>query len=208
MVKIEELKEFTSLKTGDILLFDETSKSIFMKGFEWIIKNGTNSVYSHVAVVLRDPTFIHPSLKGLYIWESSWEGKPDPQDGIEKLGVQITPFYEFLKHYMGKIYVRRLLKGEQQITDERLNKIHDVVYKKPYDLHIKDWINAWVQHDDDPQKTNCFWCSALVAFILVGLGFLPDKTDWSIARPCDLSSNTNNLVFCDNCSYGDDEWIY
>ena len=122
MVKIEELKEFTSLKTGDILLFDETSKSIFMKGFEWIIKNGTNSVYSHVAVVLRDPTFIHPSLKGLYIWESSWEGKPDPQDGIEKLGVQITPFYEFLKHYMGKIYVRRLLKGEQQITDIRLNK--------------------------------------------------------------------------------------
>ena len=65
MVKIEELKEFTSLKTGDILLFDETSKSIFMKGFEWIIKNGTNSVYSHVAVVLRDQTFIHPSLKGL-----------------------------------------------------------------------------------------------------------------------------------------------
>ena len=50
-------------------------------------------------MVIKDPAFIHPSLKGTYIWESSWEGKPDPQDGEIKLGVQITPFLEIYDHY-------------------------------------------------------------------------------------------------------------
>ena len=39
-------------------------------------------------MVLKDPSFLHPTLKGLYVWESSWEGKADPQDGKIKLGVQ------------------------------------------------------------------------------------------------------------------------
>jgi hypothetical protein len=208
MSNIKELKEFKSLNTGDILLCVGKPKNILLRSLDWIIKTATYSEYSHVAVVLRDPTFIHPSLKGLYIWESSWEGSKDPQDGQVKLGVQITPFFEFLSNFSGQLYVRRLLEGNKLITDERLNKIHEVVYKKPYDIHVKDWVEAWIQKDDNPQKTNCFWCSALVSYILVGLEFLPDKTDWSIARPCDLSSQTNYLKFCDVCKYSDDEWIY
>ena len=39
---------------------------------------------------MKDPTFINPELKGIYVWESGWEGKPDPQDGFTKLGVQLT----------------------------------------------------------------------------------------------------------------------
>ena len=46
-------------------------------------------------MVLKDPAFIHPNLKGYYgIWESGREGKPDPQDNKIKLGVQITPFHQ------------------------------------------------------------------------------------------------------------------
>mgnify|MGYP003314684960 CR=1 FL=1 len=47
-------------------------------------------------MVLRDPTYIDPKLKGLYIWESSEEKNPDPQDGKKKIGVQITPLKELL----------------------------------------------------------------------------------------------------------------
>ena len=46
-----------------------------------LVKWGTHSNYTHVAMVLKDPTFLHPHLKGAYVWESSWEGLPDPQDG-------------------------------------------------------------------------------------------------------------------------------
>ncbi len=203
-----EPEDFKSLKTGDILLFVEHPKNPFMKLFSWLITSATHSEYSHTAVVLRDPTFINPSLKGLYIWESSWEGTPDPQDGKVKLGVQITPFYQFLETYHGNIYVRRLFKGSDLIIDNRLEKIHGVVYGKPYDINIKDWIEAWKREDSHPQKTDRFWCSALVAYILVGLGFLPDKTDWSLIRPSDLSSKSNYLNFNECCQYGEDTCIY
>ena len=87
-----------NLKTGDLLLFNNTGGGFF-GAFTSMIKWGTHSNYSHIAMVLKDPTFIHPHLKGTYIWESSWEGTPDPQDGEKKLGVQITPIGEILDEY-------------------------------------------------------------------------------------------------------------
>ena len=135
----KEVKEFKSLKTGDILLFIGKPKNPLMRLFDWTIQSASHSQYSHVAVVIRDPTFIHPTLKGLFVWESSWEGTPDPQDGKVKLGVQLTSFYQLLNNFEGQIYVRRLLKGSNCISNERLAKIHGVVYGKPYDIDIKDW---------------------------------------------------------------------
>ena len=80
------------LDTGDILLFSPSIKDdgIFMKVLDWIIQTATHSPYTHVAFVLKNPEFIHPVLKGLYIWESSYEGTPDPQDGKIKFGVPKT----------------------------------------------------------------------------------------------------------------------
>jgi len=196
------------LQTGDILLFVEHPKNSIMKLFTWMITTATHSEYSHAAVVLKDPTFIHPSLKGLFLWESSWEGTPDPQDNKIKLGVQITPIYQFLQNFAGQIYVRRLLKGSDLVKNDKLQKIHNVVYEKPYDIHIKDWVDAWNRTDSEPQKTDRFWCSALVAYILVSLKFLPDETDWSIIRPSDLSSKSTYLKFCECCEYGEDTQIY
>ena len=128
------------LKTGDILLFDYEAGGIFGL-FTRLIQYFTKSKFSHVAMVLKDPSFIHPSLKGYYIWESSWEGKPDPQDGKIKLGVQITPFDEIYEHYKEKkssIYVRRVNCNPELFNDSKLKEIHDVVYNKPYDIVPKD----------------------------------------------------------------------
>ena len=79
-----------NLKTGDLLLFDCENYS--GSGFiSYFIKKFTQSNISHIAMVLKDPDFIDPPLKGIYVWESNYEGKPDPQDGTIKFGVQITP---------------------------------------------------------------------------------------------------------------------
>ena len=147
-------------------------------------------------MVLKDPSFIHPSLKGYYIWESSWEGKPDPQDGKIKLGVQITPFDEIYQHYKEKkssIYVRRVNCNPELFNDSKLKEIHDVVYNKPYDIVPKDWLEAIERKDSDPQKTDRFWCSALVGYIYTKCGILDSDTDWSILRPSDFSVDGENL---------------
>ena len=92
------------LETGDILLFSPSTKTEhgIMRFLDWMIQSTTDSSYTHVAFVLKDPTFINPVLKGLYIWESAYEGTPDPQDGKIKFGVQITPLHQCIHNFDGK----------------------------------------------------------------------------------------------------------
>lgn len=182
-----------NLKTGDILLFD-FNESGFMGIFNNLIKRFTKSDYSHIAMVLKDPSFIHPSLKGYYIWESSWEGKPDPQDGKIKLGVQITPFHEIYDKCVktnSSITLRRV-SNNSAFSEENLSEIHNVVYDKPYDIVPTDWIEAINRKDSHPQKTDRFWCSALIGYIYTQCGLLTNTTDWSILRPSDFSTEENH----------------
>ena len=197
-----------NLKTGDILLFDYKAGGVFGI-FTKLIKYFTKSNYSHVAMVLKDPTFIHPSLKGTYIWESSWEGKPDPQDGKIKLGVQITPFMEIYEHYKLKnstIFWRSVYCNPELFNDETMAEIHKVVYDKPYDIIPKDWVGAIDHNDPDPQRINRFWCSALVGYIYTKCGLLKPDTDWSNLRSSDFSVEYDgNIQFINNASLGKEE---
>ena len=126
-----------------------------------MIKWGTHSNYSHSAVILRDPSFIHPSLKGFYVWESGEEDNPDPQDGKKKIGVQISPIDEVFSPYKrtgGHVYYRKVESQENLFTDEKLKEVHKIVYDKPYDILPGDWVEAFTQKDPNPQKTNRFSC--------------------------------------------------
>ena len=177
-----------NLKTGDILLFDYEGGGS-MGIFSWLIKKATKSNITHVGMVLKDPVFINPSLKGYYVWESGWEGTPDPQDGKVKFGVQITPFEEIFQNYKkknGKIYVRRVTCPINLFTTEKLLQIHEIVYDKIYDIIPTDWIEAAFRRDDNPQKTSRFWCSALVGYIYTQCDCLHPGTDWSMIRPSDF----------------------
>ena len=94
-----------NLNTGDLLLFTEHSDGLF-ECFLSMIRWGTHSNYTHVAMILKDPSFIHPSLKGTYVWESGWEDfDKDAQDGKVKLGVQITPLAEIIKNFQKSIVI-------------------------------------------------------------------------------------------------------
>ena len=36
----------------------------------------TDSEYSHIGMIVRDPDFTEKPLKGIYLWQSSYEGTP------------------------------------------------------------------------------------------------------------------------------------
>ena len=185
------------LKTGDILLCDYEGGNIFYYYFAKLIKKITNSDFSHVAMVIKDPTFIHPSLKGYYVWQSSWTGTKDPQDDEIKFGVQLTPFYEVLQYYKNNnshISLRRINCKTTTFNDEKLKQIHDIVYDKPYDIIPKDWVQAIFRRDSDPQKIDRFWCSALIGYIYTQCGLLRGDTDWSILRPSDFAESSNMIL--------------
>jgi hypothetical protein len=164
------------LRTGDIVLF--ASNGVF----GGLIRFFTRSVFTHVGIVLVDPPFGVP--RGTYLWESGFEPVPDPQDGDVKLGVRLTPIGD-VDVARSKVYVRACLRS---IPDGDLEEIHREAYRRPYDTCVSDWLLAIARVDVTPQKTDRFWCSAFAAFVLTRLGVLPSETDWSVARPCDLSS--------------------
>ena len=196
-------RRINKLKTGDLLLcswHNPRCKSLcncIFNNFDSCIKWGSHSNWTHSAIVLKDPTFIHHSLKGLYVWESSREARPDPQDGKKKIGVQITPLFELLNSYKGSgvVVVRSIHSSPNLFTNKNLKKVHDVVYGKPYDLNPIDWVEAFLKKDLNPQKTNRFWCSALCGFIYTKCGLLDSKTDWSILAPndFDIANDDNGL---------------
>lgn len=188
----------TDLKTGDILLFSGHSTG-WIQYFTDMIKYGTHCNYSHVGFVLKDPTFINPELKGIYVWESGWEGKPDPQDGFTKLGVQLTSLDTILSNFKGSKIVKRGFNSDDVLfTDEELCKVHENVYNKPYDISPKNWLEALFRKDSDPQRTSSFWCSALVGYIFVKCNVIQPETDWSIMRPSDFSLGGECLNYVNN----------
>ena len=107
--------------------------------------------------------------------------------------------YESYKKNNGFIYVRHISKNDK-ITNKKLAEIHQVVYDKPYDIVPTDWIEAYFKKDTNPQKTNRFWCSALLGFIYTKLGILDKTTDWSILSPVEFLNNDSlkfNVKFSD-----------
>jgi hypothetical protein len=182
-------------KTGDLILFDNEG----CNPLSFLIKLVTRSEITHIAMILKDPDFIDPPLKGYYVWESNYEGEPDPQDDKVKCGVQITPLDEICDKYKednSSIYVRSINCSPVLLNTENLKEVHSVVYDKEYDYHINDVIEAIERKDNKPQKTDRFWCSALVGYIYTNCGILNKGTDWSILRPSDFTPQySSNLNF-------------
>jgi hypothetical protein len=186
------------LETGDILLFSNYPSGFF-GFFDSLIRWGTQSQYTHIGIVLKDPEFL--GLKGLYMWQSGYEYHPDPQDGLKKVGVQITPLEEIIENYKdtGHIFYRKLKCPENLITIEKLKNIHNDVYLKPYDINPIHWITAVISPNSNMNESYSFWCSALVAYIYIELGILKENENWTLKRPSDFSLSGENLIFNKNC---------
>ena len=186
-----------ALKTGDILLCDNLEYKSWGL-FSWFIKFMTKSDFSHVGMIVVDPEFTDVPLKGTYVWTSGISDIPDPEDNTKKFGVQFIPYEHFISTYSGKIYVRRIEfkdteKYEKIFNNEKLKEIHKVVYDKPYDIVVTDWIEAYCKKDRHPQKTSRFFCSAFLGYVYTNLSLFDDTLDWSILYPSYFSSENNTL---------------
>ena len=212
---MEELKK--QIRTGDLILFDSKNTGIF-RLFDSAIKFFTGSDYNHIAMVLVNPTFMAKTCNlpienflGYFVWESSWEGTPDPQDEKIKLGVQLTPLEEVINNNRGKFFIRKIECSDElykkTFNNNNLEDIHEIVYDKMYDINPLDWVGALFRKDIDPQKTDRFWCSALMGIIYSKLGIIVDNIDWSILRPSDFSIEDKNkhLEFNEGFKLGDEQ---
>ena len=163
-----------TLKTGDLILCDDLAYGDWGI-LSWVIKFMTKSDFSHIGMIVKDPDFTDPPMKGTYIWMSGISNAPDPEDNTKKFGVQFVPYDEYVSTYSGKLYIRKLncWKYDQLFTKENLKKIHKVVYDKPYDVVIADWVEAYCKKDPQPQKTSRFFCSAFIGYIYTQLTLLP-----------------------------------
>jgi len=199
-VALKELK--ATLKTGDLLVCDDLQHNSWGI-FSWFIKFMTQSDYSHVGIIVVDPAMTSPKLKGVYVWTSGISDTPDPEDNKKKFGVQFVEFDEFLNTYEGKIYLRRLKCESQEqyhkiFNMNTLQEIHKVVYDKPYDIVVTDWIEAYCKKDANPQKTSRFWCSALIGYIYTKLTLFDNGLDWSILTPSYFSSENKTFKMLHN----------
>lgn len=197
-----------SFKTGDLLLFSELPSSWCMSCLGCLIKKCTKSKYSHSALVVVDPPW-EPTLKGTFVWESSWHGTPDPQDDTIKFGVQLTPLTFYTERYPGRVSIWVRHQVEKSVFDaQSLLNIHKTVYKKTYDTRPRDWCLAAMCRRTTRQ-TDSFTCSAFVSYVLTQLQILGDNTCWTTISAAELSSSrTSKLVhFCRPAYYSQDTFI-
>lgn len=197
------------LHTGDLILCDDLEYKNWGI-FSWFIKFMTRSDFSHIGMIVIDPDFTDPPMKGTYVWMSGTSNVPDAEDNKVKFGVQFVPYHEYVNTYGGKLYIRKLhcWKYYELFTTEILKKIHHVVYDKPYDIVLTDWIEAYCKKDPHPQKTSRFVCSAFIGYIYTQLSLLSPDTDWSILYPSYFSSENPNLQLQHEAYLSPEELIY
>ena len=205
--------------TGDIILFNSNAK-----WYDFLIQYFTRSNISHVGMILKNPVDIDPSLnEGLYILESCLETVPDAISDEHISGVQINKLDTVISDFIlnnpnGKIYYRFLNCSRDQLFTNKIREICDSVYLKPYDKHLLDWLEAEVYVNngiemgniENRHKTDTFWCSALVSYVYVKLGFLKKEIPWTLISPSEFSStnrNSSKLEFINDCVLCHDQEI-
>jgi len=185
--------------TGDILLFHNNNNfsswtSAFYSIFTNIITFFTQSKYSHIGIIIKDPQFTTPPKKGLYLLESSCENIPDSENNEYKIGVQLQELDTILNEYInGQVYWRKLNCIRDKIFYTRLAEAHNTVHNRPYDVIPTDWLKAVLHiNTGNIHRKKTFWCSALVAYIYVVWGFLKPETPWTLVSPKMLGTESNN----------------
>lgn len=169
---------YEGLNDLDILLFNGQNYW-FSSLVEWF----TGSPYSHVGVVLQSPTYLHPELTGTYLLESGAEPTPDPIEHRKMFGVQLTDLGQLIPRYTGKVYCRPFVPEGQLELSEKLVPIWSTIKDKPYDYSPIDLIKADLGlHIGNNQRTNSFFCSALVGYVYHKVGLLPE-VDWDLLLP-------------------------
>ena len=142
------------LQTGDLLLFSQKGSCL-----STLIEKCTQSKFSHVAIILKNPTNISPELKGYYILESSIEIKRDTIDNKKKFGVRIRKLKDAVTNYKGTIYWRKLNCLRDDKFYLNIKMLYEDVRNILYDVNPVDWFKAAFGIDiGNVHKKKTFWC--------------------------------------------------
>jgi cell wall-associated NlpC family hydrolase len=202
------IRKEMELDTGDLLLFRGNSLLSYLLEFIG------HSKYSHVGIIIKNPSFLHDSLEdGLYVWDASYGYTPEVEHNEIRYGVQIHKLDDILPLYQShSVYVRKLHIERTDEMKKMLKKVHEEVHAKPYNLHIMDWIAAKynMDHPLPPlsmwKHTSRFWCSALVAYIYHEMGWIED-VNWSLVAPREFSSNETTGMITFTCNISVDSML-
>ena len=193
---------YKRMKTGDIILFKGRHSII-----STIIQLFTSSSWSHIGIVLKDPVYIDPSLKGLFLLESGYEDIADSINHTRNYGVQLIDLRKKINEYDG-IVVWRKLNANIDNLSEKINMIYQTIKDRPYDFNLYDFIETSmnIQRPEpsyssailnyfrpNHRKTDTFFCSALVAYIYTELGLFPKNTQWTRCLPKYFSDENPEL---------------
>lgn len=180
----------------DIVLFrGKYFASKFIELFTW-------SRFSHVGIILKDPTYIDPKLIGTFLLESGQECVKDAENNEIKFGVQITRWDEIYENYDGEIWKRSFIPNKD--CTKRLKIIHSIIHNKPYDTNIDDLLRLEIGEIwGNCKRTNSFVCSSLISFILVCFDCLDHNTSWDIITPKQFDKNGWIEQNIKNCEFGD-----
>ena len=202
----ENLCKLYDFQTGDLLLFQHTYdwknlKDLLFNTMDSIISFFTRSRYTHSGIIIKDPVW-RTDLKGYFFLESNWEFYKDSEDNEVKIGIELVPLKRiFEDNRANKLFYRKLECERDNTFNQKLIQAQSIVHNRPYDMNLIDWIKAAFNiHIGKEQNKKRFWCSALVAFMYVELGFLSETLDWTIVSPKQLGTeNPSQSLAYKNC---------
>jgi hypothetical protein len=158
----------SQIKTGDVIAFSGNS------GFSDFIKFFTKSKFSHVAIAVRDNSFIFGDT--VFVVESTTEERGTNADGTKVIkGVQMHLLSQRLAMYNGSVYWFPL---KQSIAEDKMQQMlswlrNTYVSEVPYDYvqiygaglaRIKrEFLNSDFSRFGTPANYSRLFCSELVA---------------------------------------------
>lgn len=187
-----------TFNTGDIILFSNNYSLWNITTWpSFLVEYFSNSKYSHIGMILKKPIWLNKKLTGIYLWESVPDNKIDPQDNKKKIGVKLTPIEEIFKNTTEKLFLRRLINAKDKLNSKVLTNIHNVVYDKPYDLNIIDWIDVYYKIQLNKPTIDRFFCSAFIGFIYTQCNIINKNINWDLLKPSDFSPEGKNIIWDD-----------
>jgi hypothetical protein len=192
-----ELKSINDLKTGDIILCHSSGPGgSDDNGLDGTIEFFTHSPWEHAGIIIKNPWWL--DKEGIYIFQSG-SGPNNYEDVMNgnRCGVTLNHIDDFLAN-REFIFSRSLENFEfNRMTKKIFKQAFDIAHGKPYDKNWCSWIGTGLDsffkckccsRITTPPTTKEFWCSALVAYMYVKMGWFEDSLDWSTQTPEDLAS--------------------
>ena len=119
---------------------------VFFHDKQGILNLFTPTSWNHVGMILKNPTWLHPSLQGTYIWE------------VIDSQLKLTPLSDRLDFYKGRVYVRKTT-NKVKMNDLEMLKINDSLT-----LALTKTLSSYL---GIKEAKPCNWSIAFIIYVFV-----------------------------------------